>query len=132
VLLNLRHFISSTLVVILLAGGVPYAVCTPAVCAASRDCAAARCNCCGANCPLQKGPQKSHKHDSGCSEQCPLIAASKAVAITNVKPLAFTMLGVREAQPLFFGYTVSWIPPVHQPATLRPPTLLGLACALTI
>jgi hypothetical protein len=132
VILRLRHLIASALVVALIAASVPRFVCTPAACAANVECKYAHCACCGPNCPWQKSSQKSQKHDNCCNEQCPLIAASKAVTISNERPFAAALLGFGEAQPFLFGSTYSRDPLIHQSANLHPQTLLSLACALTI
>jgi hypothetical protein len=133
VILSFRQFIASVLVVLLIAASVPCFVCAPAACAAIVDCKYMHCACCGPNCPWQKSSQKSPKHGNCCNEQCPVIAASKTVIISNEQPLAAAMSGFGEAQPFLFGYTFSGPPlVVHQSANLHPPTLLSLACALTI
>jgi hypothetical protein len=81
---------------------------------------------------LQKRSQETGKHGNDCNQQCPLIAARNAVTISNVQPLSVAMLGVTEVQPFLFGYTSSHTLAVQQSANLHPPTLLSLACALTI
>jgi hypothetical protein len=132
VLLRLRHFISSV-VVILLAGGLPYFVCTPNVCAANKDCAVVHCcNCCGANCPMQKSSQETRKHGTGCNQHCPLISAGETIAISNVNPLPAAMSGVTVIQPFLFAHINSYAFPARPSATSHPPTLLSLSCALTI
>lgn len=133
IVLSFRNFINATLVVALLAGTTPYLTCMSGMCAANSECASMRCQCCGPDCPWQKSSHESHqKHDKGCNQQCPLIIASKAVTISNSLPLAAAVLGVTGIQPVLFGYTSFYKLPVRQPASLRSPTLLSLACALTI
>jgi hypothetical protein len=81
---------------------------------------------------MSKSSQDSHKRDGACNQQCPLIAADKAVTTTNSRPFVMASLAVTELQPLYFGYTSFYPPSVHQPATLSPPSLLSLNCKLTI
>jgi hypothetical protein len=81
---------------------------------------------------MSKNSRDSKKHDMGCNEQCPLLAASKAVAINDVQPLAAAMFGVSELQPFHFAYAASNDSPIYHPAPTSPPTLLSLGCALTV
>jgi hypothetical protein len=131
-MVSFRHFLYLSLVVGLLAGGVPYFTCTPAVCAANIECSSAHCGCCGPNCPWKKNSQQSHKGNTACNQQCPLSAAGNAVTISNVRPLAAVMFSMAEVEPCLFTYTVSCPLPVCRSADLDPPTLLRLCCALTI
>jgi len=80
---------------------------------------------------LQKSRQSHDKHDAGCQQQCPLVAASSSIAISKLQPLATAMLGIAELQPRFVTYTFLYRLPVRHSAALDPPTLLCLACALT-
>jgi hypothetical protein len=131
--LNIRHFILSVLVACLLAGSAPSMACTPAACAANTECALVHCNCCGPNCPWRNSSQESKKQGAPCNQQCPLVAAGKTIAINNnTQPLAVALLGVAEARPFLIADTASCTARFHQPDTLSPPTLLRLACALTI
>jgi hypothetical protein len=130
--LNCRHFISAFLIAALLAGGLPYPSCMAGECASNTECASAHCKCCGTSCPWPKTSHESHNHDARCNQQCPLINQGKAVAISSVQPLATTILGTAEVQPFLFGYTSYYVLPIHRSASLHPPTLLSLACALTI
>jgi hypothetical protein len=132
VVLNFRRFISAFLALVVLASGLPYLTCSAAVCAANADCASVHCSCCGPNCPWAKNSQESQKKKSNCAQQCPLITASKSVTISNTRPLAAAMLGVGEVQPFLFAHNVADARPVRQFSALHPPTLLSLACALTI
>jgi hypothetical protein len=132
VVFALRHFTAAALVFALFAGGIPHLACTPAVCAADTECAAMHCSCCGPNCPWHKNSQKSEKPVTGCNQQCPVIAASKPATIGKVQPLAAAMPGIGEAQPFLVAYASPAALPIHQTFDLPPPTLLRLACALTI
>jgi hypothetical protein len=132
VVLNFRRFISAVIGLGLLAGGVPYVACTPAVCAANAECAAVHCNCCGPNCPWSKNSPESHKHATDCNQHCPLINASTAVMTNSVQVLAPATSGIGEVQPFLIAYTAFYAPPVRPPASVHPSTLLSLSCALTV
>jgi hypothetical protein len=134
-MLRISHFISSALVVAVLAGGIPSWGCTPAVCAASTACATAHCSCCGPDCPMAKSAQESHRSGAPCNQKCPRVTDAKAIAVPHnyrVRLLASAMLGVHEVQPFLIAGTVLLATPFCQLDTLSPPTLLGLGCALTI
>jgi hypothetical protein len=126
-----RHFISATLVIVLFAGGVARFACTPGACAANAQCASMHCTCCGPNCPLRKSSGDSHKRDTACNQECPMMAASKLVAISNPQPIATAMLGADELQPLFLARVTPAAVPIHPTFNSPAPTLLSLGCALT-
>lgn len=133
VFLNLRQLISSTLIVILLAGGAaPYVACSTAVCAARQECVSVHCSCCGSNYPWQKTSHESHRDDSHSNQDCPLIATTKVVTASNAQPLSAVTLSGVQVQPFLIADSNSYTIPVRHSATLDPPTLLRLACSLTI
>jgi hypothetical protein len=133
VFFRFHGLISAALVAIVIAAGVPYVACTPAVCAANPDCALMRCSCCGPNCPMQKTKSRDpHKDDTGCNQQCPVVGDGKAMTAGNVRPVAALMLGAVEVQPCLVAYRGYAAVPVNDGVSLDPPTLLRLGCALTI
>jgi hypothetical protein len=130
--LNCRHIISALLIAALLAGGLPYSSCLAGQCASNTECASMHCNCCGPNCPWSKSSHESHKRNTGCNQQCPLITASKPVTIIKVQPVASIIFGNSELQPFLTAYAAPHAPSIREPVHSHPPTLLSLACALTI
>jgi hypothetical protein len=91
------------------------------------------CNCCGPNCPWQKNSQNSKKQGTGCNrEECPRIAASKSITISQPQPLATLMFRNDEAQRFVSAYFAMNNQPVYSTASVSPPTLLSLGCALTV
>jgi hypothetical protein len=133
VIFRFHRLISSALVAIVVAAGVPYLACTPATCAATPECASMHCSCCGPNCPWHKnGSHESHKGETGCNQECPVVTEGKAMIASNILPISGLMLGAVEVRPFLVGYFGYGPGPVHDCASLDPPTLLRLGCAFTI
>jgi hypothetical protein len=147
-----RYILAYGLVAALLAGGMNYLFCSPAMCAASDEHAIAHCPCCGPNCPMkdgagqqaagqqaagqqgagQKDSRHSEKHNSTCDGQCPLSVSNSAVAITHVGPqLPLISAAMADLQPFQSGWTFALSRPIGTSPDLQPPTLLRLCCALT-
>src|SRR5271170_3810880 len=128
-----RHFISTSLALALLvgAGGVPPVItCTPATCAASAECAAMHCTCCGPNCPWTKGSQKASKCTA--NQSCPLANSNRPPTATNARPLVVAALTVNALQSGLATGMASPANPHCQTPALPPSTLLRLGCALTV
>jgi len=132
-MLSIRHFISATIVVAILAGSAPYLTCSAGMCAANVECASMRCSCCGPNCPWAKNSRESshHSNSRNCNHDCPLVISSKPVTIRSTQPLALAMSGIDNVQPFFLPSACSNVFLIQQPLNLHPPTLLSLCCALT-
>jgi hypothetical protein len=130
--LKFYKFISTALVLVVLAGGSPSTACTPAVCAADAQCASLHCSCCGPNCPWSKKSQESKKRDSSCNDRCPLVAGTKPAAINNAQSLVSATLNTSYVQPLMVPYVALRPAPIHPTFNFHSPTLLSLACALTV
>jgi len=60
------------------------------------------------------------------------MAASKAVAISNTQAAVAATLGMTDVQPFLFAFIASNAPLIGRTFDLHSPTLLSLACALTI
>ena len=130
--LNLRYFISALIVITQLAGSLPYLNCMAGQCASNTQCSSVQCKCCGPNSPRTKSSRESHKHTTGCNQQCPLATTGKTVTITNPQPVASPLFGVSELQPFLTAYAAPFAPSIRESAKSNSPTLLSLSCALTI
>jgi hypothetical protein len=130
-----RHFISATLALVLLAGGIPFLACSAAMCAANTQCASIQCSCCGSKCLWTK---KSHdtQHQSNqkgrCNQECPQAVAGKSVDVNPTQPLVAAILGTGAVQPVLVSSVCSRSFSIRQNFNSHPATLLSLSCALTI
>jgi hypothetical protein len=128
----LRYMFVCGLTVALLGGGVPYFGCSPAVCAASSECAMIHCACCGPTCPMNKDSRHSDKGTSHCNDQCPRTVSKNTATITNVRSHALLMsLAMASLLPFQSCSTNASSRPIRNSPDLDPSTLLRLCCALT-
>jgi hypothetical protein len=105
------------------------------MCAANVECASVHCGCCGPNCSWRNCSQESKKPGTPCNQQCPLIAAAKAITVNNndrVQLPAAAIVGIVQMPPFLIPDTACRITSFRQTDSLPPSTLLRLSCALTI
>jgi hypothetical protein len=132
VLRRLLHFVCLSLVIIIIAAAFPQVAYWHVQCAGSAQCTMMHCNCCGPNCPMAAHSHEPEKHNGDCSRQCPLMAQSQSVLISNPRSVAVAMLTVCQLEPLPFTCIFSRVASLPASRGSPSPTLLSLACALTI
>jgi len=80
---------------------------------------------------MSKPTGESQKRNTGCNQECSMVAATKLMAISNPQPVATAMLGATELQPIFLADAAPVAASLCQTFNSPAPTLLSLGCALT-
>jgi hypothetical protein len=131
--LRLRsHSVCLSLMVIILAATFPQVAFPSIQCAASAKCVMMHCSCCGPNCPMAAHSHAPQKRGTVCDQQCPFLAQSQPVLISNPQSLTAAILTVCRLEPAPFSCVFPPSPAVPPSRGSPPATLLSLACALTI
>src|ERR1700733_14329531 len=129
--MGLRHVVTLATAIVLLAGGIPFLTCAPALCATSPQCAVVHCSCCDPSCSWPGHSHDSQKRTTASCEVCPLIATSNTVTLSRAQQLAAAITPPIQLQP-FLAQASYHFCSLGQPAFLLPPTLLILGCPFTV